>query len=655
MKQNKHFLLILLVLVGYSAFAQVKIGDNPTTVGESSLLELESTNKALVLPRVTSTDAITTPVEGMILYDLSSGCVKVYENGAWSNCLSAASNSLSDTSNGTAIVASYSCSGASVGTMTEGEEVSGTTQTITANVTAAGSYNISATYDGVTFSKSGIFNAEGDQDIVLEATGTPNTAGEGTYTLNTTPNCSFTRSIGEPFNTTACTTTYGNNYPATVTVDGQSVTVTKSGTSSGTSSTITHCGVSSSSGFQNTDLNQFATYTFTVPLKNVQVYSVNNEESESQEGYTVSASLNGAAVPVQLVVAGGTCQDRFSTSQAGNEASIRNTVSAGFIGGIIFNISSASAYDEITITRLSTASGSNAHALAFCNAEAVPDNSSGGSAIIASYDCESGTATGTLTVGTAASGVTQTITVDVTAVGGYNISTSEVNGITWSASGTFSSTGEQAITLTASGTPTNAEVSTFTVGSSPSCTFNRTIGAAYTTATCGTSEIYGGNNFPITVSIDGTDVNVTRTGNSTTTTNNSTYCGNISGNGTWQSTATNAFATYTFDVPLNNVQVIGIGNENTEGDEGYTISASLDGVSVPVLAVGIAGNCLDSFDFTQDGNEASARNSGIASGGLILNISSTNAYDTITITRTADSGGSNRHALIFCNAEVVSN
>lgn len=74
------------LLAGICANAQVKIGDNATSVGASSLLELESSNKALVLTRVATTAAITTPTDGMLVYDNSSHCIKIYENNAWSGC-----------------------------------------------------------------------------------------------------------------------------------------------------------------------------------------------------------------------------------------------------------------------------------------------------------------------------------------------------------------------------------------------------------------------------------------------------------------------------------------------------------------------------------------------------------------------------------------
>jgi hypothetical protein len=81
--------------------------------------------------------------------------------------------------------------------MTAGTAVSGVTQTITATVTTVGTYNISATANGVTFTGSGTFAGTGAQNIVLTATGTPATAVSSpfSYTLNTTPSCSFNRTV----------------------------------------------------------------------------------------------------------------------------------------------------------------------------------------------------------------------------------------------------------------------------------------------------------------------------------------------------------------------------------------------------------------------------------------------------------------------------
>jgi hypothetical protein len=77
--------------------------------------------------------------------------------------------------------------------MVAGIAVSGVTQTITATVTTVGTYSISTTANGVTFAGSGTFAGTGAQNIVLTTSGTPTAAGSNTFTLNTTPNCGFSR------------------------------------------------------------------------------------------------------------------------------------------------------------------------------------------------------------------------------------------------------------------------------------------------------------------------------------------------------------------------------------------------------------------------------------------------------------------------------
>jgi hypothetical protein len=83
MKKTITFLAIFWVTIAYS---QVGIGTvNPNS---NSILDLTATNKAFLLPRVANTATITTPTNGMMIYDISSKCVRSYESGAWSNCLS---------------------------------------------------------------------------------------------------------------------------------------------------------------------------------------------------------------------------------------------------------------------------------------------------------------------------------------------------------------------------------------------------------------------------------------------------------------------------------------------------------------------------------------------------------------------------------------
>ena len=96
---NKKFKLIILALcISATSFAQVGIGTNTPTAG--SILELKAADKALLLTRVANTAAVTTPVNGMMIYDISSNCIKGYQNGAWTDCLSACANTSSNVSTG---------------------------------------------------------------------------------------------------------------------------------------------------------------------------------------------------------------------------------------------------------------------------------------------------------------------------------------------------------------------------------------------------------------------------------------------------------------------------------------------------------------------------------------------------------------------------
>ncbi|MDP5231486.1 MAG: hypothetical protein NWQ38_13930, partial [Cellulophaga sp.] len=69
-----------------SLYAQVKIGDNPQTIDAASVLELESSDKALVIPRMNTIqmDAII-PLEGAMVYNTDAQCVHYYDGTIWIN------------------------------------------------------------------------------------------------------------------------------------------------------------------------------------------------------------------------------------------------------------------------------------------------------------------------------------------------------------------------------------------------------------------------------------------------------------------------------------------------------------------------------------------------------------------------------------------
>jgi hypothetical protein len=88
---------------------------------------------------------------------------------------------------------------------------------------------------------------------------------------------------------------------------------------------------------------------------------------------------------------------------------------------------------------------------------------------------------GAYSMGTALNALTNTviISVNVTAIGTYNISTTPTNGMTFSASGTFAATGTQTVTLAGSGTPTaNGNTTIPVTAGSSSCSFVIPVGSA---------------------------------------------------------------------------------------------------------------------------------------------------------------------------------
>ena len=608
-------LLLLALCCTLQTVAQVGIGTN--TPNENAALELSSTSQGMLFPRMNSTqrDAIDSPAKGLTIFNTTLNCIQTNigtaDSPSW-KCLG-----YSPSSKGTAIVSSYTCSTASAGTMIVGTAVSGVSQTITATVTTVGTYSITATANGVTFAASGTFADTGAQNIVLTASGTPIAIGENTFTLNTTPNCYFSRTttVQPSSNGTAvvsaysCSTASAGTMIVGTAVSGVSQTITATVTTVGTYSisttangvTFSASGTFSGTGAQNIVLTASGTptaigtnsYTLnTTPncsfsryasvtgyyanvggtIKDFMAYNIgvtgsqdpmtyqsgNNNGALYQWGRTTDgheARTSGTAagpisspwtstnfitnssspydwrtpqsntlwgdgtagadpvkaandpcptgfkVPSQaqwggLFRTGGTTGGAPSTATqntwtwTGNGYTIGSNLylpAAGFhdlINASLGSVGSGGYYWS------STVNGTVSYFLIFGSGDvnpggfdargrghsvrciAVDNPSSNGTAVVSAFTCSTDSA-GTMIVGTAVSGVSQTITATVTTVGTYSI-TATANGVTFAASGTFADTGAQNIVLTASGTPIAIGENTFTLNTTPNCYFSRT-------------------------------------------------------------------------------------------------------------------------------------------------------------------------------------
>ena len=156
------FSVVTVLLTSVTLQAQVGIG----TQTPEGALDVVSTNSGVIVPRVDNLAAVTTPVPGMIVYDLSEHCIKIYSNSAWTRCLSA------DTP-----VTSLNCSGASrTGVLKEGATSSG----VSFDVEYAGNGDA---YAGETVASTGVTGLTATLAAGTLATGT----GTVSYTISGTP------------------------------------------------------------------------------------------------------------------------------------------------------------------------------------------------------------------------------------------------------------------------------------------------------------------------------------------------------------------------------------------------------------------------------------------------------------------------------------
>lgn len=102
-KPMKKFYLILMALAAYTANAQVRIATDQGAAHSKSMLEINSTDKGLLIPRLTTAQrtAITATADatadGLLVYDTDLKALYVYSGAAWNAIPNTASISSSST------------------------------------------------------------------------------------------------------------------------------------------------------------------------------------------------------------------------------------------------------------------------------------------------------------------------------------------------------------------------------------------------------------------------------------------------------------------------------------------------------------------------------------------------------------------------------
>ncbi|MCF7569433.1 hypothetical protein L3X37_13850 [Sabulilitoribacter arenilitoris] len=101
-KINLLTIMVLAVLTSMKVSAQVKIGSNPTTIDDGSILEIESTTRGFVPPRMTTAqmNAIPSPLVGSIVFNTDINCLFQFKDTfGWSSlCESGSATSWTDAS-----------------------------------------------------------------------------------------------------------------------------------------------------------------------------------------------------------------------------------------------------------------------------------------------------------------------------------------------------------------------------------------------------------------------------------------------------------------------------------------------------------------------------------------------------------------------------
>ncbi|MBW3520372.1 hypothetical protein [Flavobacterium sp. NKUCC04_CG] len=494
--------LLVLVLLTFSvqrSFAQTnmtKIKDGtvsgtPNVPVLGAVLELESNNKGFLTPRLTASqrDAIipANRVDGLLIYNTSTGCFNY-----WSS-VQAVWLSLCGTPPPAVInISTVQCNEVVVnGIYKQGEFLnSNNTLNIPVSVTQAGTYEVSAsTNNGYYFSTSGTFPTTGSYMLTLNGVGTPNrgyntgeSGDELTIVLNNRPaNCKpfvFVEKASVDFVITCANIqSQGNYYIGMALNDTNKLQVAVNVTSTGFWSINTNV----LNGYSFAGTGNFTTigaHTIELTGTGMPLASGTNQFNLSSNAANASSCSNIPVIvaPVKYTV---NCNDAVINGSYMQDVALnssntillkvnvlatgKTTITTNTVSGITFT-SGVVSLDNlgeqlITLTGTGTITGATDIILGITGTPGLEAPCNITIPIVAqpvnyAMSCSSITVNGNYAPETPMIATnTMTLNVTVTYPGAYSITTNTVNGISFTATGTFSTTGTQPVTLRASGIP----------------------------------------------------------------------------------------------------------------------------------------------------------------------------------------------------------
>jgi hypothetical protein len=178
------------------------VGIGTNTPQNSSKLDVSSTTQGFLAPRMTNAqrDAIAAPADGLIIFNISSGCPNYYNSGSWYEWCGTGVLP-------TGVINSLSCGTATNnGTLTSGIAATGASSLVPYTGGNGGTHNgQTVTSTGVTgliaTLVAGTF-ANGAGSLTYTITGTPSTTGTASFALNIGgQTCILTRTVALPVGT----------------------------------------------------------------------------------------------------------------------------------------------------------------------------------------------------------------------------------------------------------------------------------------------------------------------------------------------------------------------------------------------------------------------------------------------------------------------
>jgi hypothetical protein len=379
------------------------------------------------------------------------------------------------------------------------------TLTFTVNVTKKGSYSITTTGgNGIWFSGSGTFVATGPQTVVLTGNGTPVKKGNFSFVPVTNNTCNFTITFleGAP----AAVFSYAGA-PATCTAPVISGTY-GSGVALGASNYVDLAVNVTTPGAYTISTNSANGISFSgsgsFTTTGAQVVRLIGNGTPSASGTFAYTPSGGCSFSITTTTAGGTSVYTLNcaapviagTYTAGTPLGAGNTItitadvatagtysiSTGAINGMTFSASGTFAVgtgQTIVLAGSGTpaAAGTNSFTVIGSAGCSIPITTVAPPPAAYTLTCIGTTVSGTYTTGTALTSSNKVdVEVNVTTPGAYTITSTPVNGMTFSKTGVFASAGTTTISLIGSGTPAAVGTHNFTVGVA-ACPFSVTVTA----------------------------------------------------------------------------------------------------------------------------------------------------------------------------------